>query len=94
MNILKITKEFQPRKGDVITVSLLDIRNNVIKSMDFEDVCQFDVSNNIDVDAARLRIENERLKKENELLKENRKAYRSYITCLEREIKELQEEIY
>ena len=32
--------------------------------------------------------------KENDLLKEDRKAYRSYITCLEREIEELQEEVY
>ncbi len=85
MNILKITKKRNENNyNDVYVVALCDCKNNLLKEVPFDDVCEFVIDDKIDTEANRIRISNENLIKENEQLKQDIKVLNAYIDVLRR----------
>ena len=94
MNTLKIVKiTSEKRFNDTVKVALFDENQNIIKEECFEDVTVFDISDNVDVKANNIRMENEKLKQDIKDLRQRNCLYFEMIEVLIKRIRELNEEL-
>ena len=90
MNTLKIVRiTSEKRFNDSVKVALFDENQNIIKEVCFEDVTVFDISDNIDVKANNIRMENEKLKQD---IKEQQTQIKEMIERKSKELQQLQKE--
>ena len=76
MNRLKITKcRDENNFRDIIKVTSLDNKNNIVKEETFENIVEFDIDDNVDVGANFIRNENEYLKRRNDKLEHQNELY-------------------
>ena len=94
MNTLKIVRiTSEKRFNDSVKVALFDENQNIIKEECFEDVTVFDISDNVDVKANNIRMENEKLKQDIKDLRQRNVLYFEMIEVLIKRIRELNEEL-
>ena len=94
MNTLKIVRiTSEKRFNDSVKVALFDENRNIIKEACFEDVTAFDISDNVDVKANNIRMENEKLKQDIRDLRQRNELYFEMIEVLIKRIRELNEEL-
>ena len=94
MNTLKIVRiTSEKRFNDTVKVALFDENRNIIKEACFEDVTAFDISDNVDVKANNIRMENEKLKQDIKDLRQRNGLYFEMIEVLIKRIRELNEEL-
>ena len=94
MNTLKIVRiTSEKRFNDTVKVALFDENQNIIKEVCFEDVTVFDISDNVDVKANNIRMENEKLKQDIKDLRQRNGLYFEMIEVLIKRIRELNEEL-
>ena len=94
MNTLKIVRiTSEKRFNDSVKVALFDENQNIIKEECFEDVTVFDISDNVDVKANNIRMENEKLKQDIRDLRQRNGLYFEMIEVLIKRIRELNEEL-
>ena len=94
MNTLKIVRiTSEKRFNDSVKVALFDENRNIIKEACFEDVTVFDISDNVDVKANNIRMENEKLKQDIKDLRQRNGLYFEMIEVLIKRIRELNEEL-
>ena len=94
MNTLKIVRiTSEKRFNDTVKVALFDENQNIIKEECFEDVTVFDISDNVDVKANNIRMENEKLKQDIKDLRQRNVLYFEMIEVLIKRIRELNEEL-
>lgn len=94
MNTLKIVRiTSEKRFNDTVKVALFDENGNIIKEECFEDVTSFEISDNIDVAANNIRMENEKLKQDIRDLRQRNGLYFEMIEVLIKRIRELNEEL-
>ena len=94
MNTLKIVRiTSEKRFNDTVKVALFDENQNIIKEACFEDVTAFDISDNVDVKANNIRMENEKLKQDIKDLRQRNGLYFEMIEVLIKRIRELNEEL-
>ena len=92
MNTLKIVRiTSEKRFNDSVKVALFDEKQNIIKEECFEDVTVFDISDNVDVKANNIRMENEKLKQDIKDLRQRNGLYFEMIEVLIKRIRELNE---
>ena len=94
MNTLKIVRiTSEKRFNDSVKVALFDENENIIKEACFEDVTAFEISDDIDVPANNIRMENEKLKQDIKDLRQRNGLYFEMIEVLIKRIRELNEEL-
>ena len=94
MNTLKIVRiTSEKRFNDTVKVALFDENKNIIKEACFEDVTAFEISDNVDVAANNIRMENEKLKQDIKDLRQRNCLYFEMIEVLIKRIRELNEEL-
>ena len=94
MNTLKIVKiTSEKRFNDSVKVALFDENQNIIKEECFEDVTLVEISDNVDVAANNIRMENEKLKQDIKDLRQRNCLYFEMIEVLIKRIRELNEEL-
>lgn len=94
MNTLKIVRiTSEKRFNDSVKVALFDENRNIIKEACFEDVTAVEISDNVDVAANNIRMENEKLKQDIRDLRQRNGLYFEMIEVLIKRIRELNEEL-
>lgn len=94
MNTLKIVRiTSEKRFNDSVKVALFDENRNIIKEACFEDVTSVEISDNVDVAANNIRMENEKLKQDIKDLRQRNGLYFEMIEVLIKRIRELNEEL-
>ena len=92
MNTLKIVRiTSEKRFNDSVKVALFDENQNIIKEECFEDVTLVEISDNVDVAANNIRMENEKLKQDIKDLRQRNGLYFEMIEVLIKRIRELNE---
>ena len=94
MNTLKIVRiTSEKRFNDTVKVALFDENQNIIKEECFEDVTLVEISDNVDVAANNIRMENKKLKQDIRELRQRNGLYFEMIEVLIKRIRELNEEL-
>lgn len=92
MNTLKMVRiTSEKRFNDSVKVALFDENRNIIKEAYFEDVTSVEISDNVDVAANNIRMENEKLKQDIKDLRQRNCLYFEMIEVLIKRIRELNE---
>ena len=93
MNRLKIVKcKSEKSFNDIIKIASFDNNNNIVKEMCFEDIIEFDIDDNVDIEANNIRHEVKYLRKKNNELKHRVYVLELYIEELQKDLKDLKEE--
>ena len=87
MNRLKITKcRDEKNFRDIIKVTSLDNKNNIVKEEIFENIVGFDIDDNVDTEANRIRKDIDFLTRQNQDYEERNELYLKVIYKLLKDV--------
>lgn len=87
MNRLKITKcRDEKNFRDIIKVTSLDNKNNIVKEEIFENIVEFNIDDNVDTEANRIRKDIDFLTRQNQDYEERNELYLKVIYKLLKDV--------
>lgn len=87
MNILKITKcRDENNFRDIIKVTSIDNKNNIVKEEIFENIVEFNIDDNVDTEANRIRKDLDFLTRQNQDYEERNELYLKVIYKLLKDV--------
>lgn len=87
MNRLKITKcRDEKNFRDIIKVTSLDNKNNIVKEEIFENIVEFNIDDNVDTEANRIRKDIDFLTRQNQDFEERNELYLKVIYKLLKDV--------